>query len=257
MTTAYYTRVSTDKQDPQRQVKEIRDYLGDEAFRDARAYADIASGAKDNRDEFQELWSDVEAGKIDRVVAYEMSRLSRRLSTSAEFMELCAEHAVALETINDMFPNLRGGGQDDIWDELIAKFSAWMMEFEREMTRERVRSGVQKALAEGKWVGRPPYGFETDDDGYLQVKTNDYLRMQMAVEDFTFTDEPINAIAEQWQVPNSTLDRIVKDEDRRELYVYGESDDDRLAGAVDDGDLEPRSELAELRDRIEQLETEQ
>lgn len=53
----------------------------------------------------------IEAGEIDRVVAWEMSRLSRRLSTAARFMELCAEHAVALETINDMFPNLQGAAK--------------------------------------------------------------------------------------------------------------------------------------------------
>ena len=55
----------------------------------------------------------------------------------------------ALETLNDMFPN-RTGGEDDIWDNLMAKFSAWMMEFEREMTRKRVRSGIRQAIDEVK-----------------------------------------------------------------------------------------------------------
>lgn len=254
MTIAYYTRVSTDKQDPDRQVEEIRSHLGDESFRNARAYADIASGARDSREEFQQLWADVENGDIDRVVTYEMSRLSRRLSTAADFMETCAKNGVALETVNDLFPNLRGGGEDDIWDELLAKFSAWMMEFEREMTRERVRSGVQNAIAEGKWVGRPPFGFETDEDGYLRVNPDEYTRMQLALETVLFSDESVHATAEKHRVPQSTLNRVVSDENRRELYLYGEGEDDRLTEAVDTGEVEHESELAELRERIEDLE---
>lgn len=254
MTTAYYTRVSTDTQDPDRQVEEIRDHLGEVMFRDARAYADVASGTKDDREEFQQLWQDIEAGEIDRVVTWEMSRLSRRLSTAADFMETCARTGTALETLNDMFPNLHGGGKDDIWDELMAKFSAWMMEFEREMTRERVRSGVRKAIDEGKWVGRPPYGFETDDAGYLRVQADEYIRMQLAIEEVLFNDESVNSVANQYHVPQSTLNRVVDDEDRRNLYLYGEGDDDRLTSAVEEGDIEDEGELADLRRRIETLE---
>lgn len=254
MSTAYYWRVSTDKQDGDHQVTAIQEYLGEDDFQEARAYSDVASGAKDNREDFQRLWDDVEAGEVDLVVAYEMSRLSRRLSTAAEFMELCADQAVALVTLNDMFPNLRGGGEDDIWDELMAKFSAWMMEFEREMTRERVRSGVENAVAAGKWVGRPPFGFETDDDGYLHVSPDKYTRMQLALEEVLFSDESVNSVAEKYRVPQSTLNRVAGDEERRELYLYGESDDDRLSGAVDDGDIDAESELTKLRERIEQLE---
>lgn len=254
MTTAYYTRVSTDTQNPDRQVEEIRDHLGEVAFRDARAYADIASGTNDDREEFQQLWQDIEAGEIDRVVTWEMSRLSRRLSTAADFMESCAETGTALKTLNDMFPNLHGGGEDDIWDELMAKFSAWMMEFEREMTRERVRSGVRKAIDEGKWVGRPPYGFETDADGYLRVQADAYIRMQLAIEEVLFNDESVNSVANQYRVPQSTLNRVVDDDDRRNLYLYGEGNDDRLTSAVEEGDIENKGELADLRKRIESLE---
>lgn len=62
-------------------------------------------------------------------------------------------------------------------DEMIGGFVAWMMDFNRQMTIERVRSGVRKAINEAKWVGRPPYGFETDDNGYLVIKMDEYLKM--------------------------------------------------------------------------------
>jgi len=46
----------------------------------------------------------------------------------------------------------------------MAMFSAWMMEFEREMTLKRVRSGIRQTIDEVIWVGRPPYGFVTDPE---------------------------------------------------------------------------------------------
>jgi len=255
-TIAYYVRVSTNRQNPDRQLREIREYLGDEQFRAARAYSDIGvSGAKDDREEFQRLWNDVEAGEVDRVVSWEMSRLSRRLSTAAEFMELCADEAVALETLNDMFPNLRGGGEDDIWDEMLAKFSAWMMEFEREMTRERIVSGVHNAIEEGKWVGRPPYGFETDEDGHLRVEPDEFVRMQLAIEDVVHGDaESASEAAEERRVPDSTLYRVLDDPERRELYLLGEHDDPRVAGAVEESGTDPAEAFADLEARIAELE---
>lgn len=129
-----------------------------------------------------------------------------------------------------------------------------MMEFEREMTRERIESGVQNAIAEGKWVGRPPFGFETDADGYLRVDPDPYIRMQLAVEAVLVEDRSVNSVAEKYRVPTSTLNRVVTDPDRRGLYLYGESEDSRLSRAVDEGDVDHESEIGELRERIKDLE---
>lgn len=249
MTTAVYIRVSTDKQDPARQRAEISDYLGDD-FVTVREYADIASGAKDNREDFQRLWSDIEAGEIDRVVSWEMSRLSRRLSTAAQFLELCAEQGVALETLNDMFPDLRGGGKDDVWDRLLAKFAAWMMEFEREMTRERIKSGVEQARQQGKWVGQAPFGFEIDDDGYLEVQPDPFIRMQLAMRDaLTMPDVAVSRIADRHRVPDTSLRRYLDDEDRRELYLFGDADDERIEDALADSRVGDDAD-----DRLDKLE---
>jgi len=258
MTTAIYIRVSTDHQDPDRQFSEIRDYLGDDAFDAAEVYADRGvSGAVDQRDDFQRLWGDVESGKIDRVVTWEVSRLSRRLSTVAEFLELCAETETALKTLNDMFPELRGGGKDDVWDRLMAKLAGWMMEFELEMTRERIKSGVERARQEGKWVGQPPYGFGIDGDGYLFVEDPDELvRMQEAMADaLTSPDESINSIANKWRVPDSSLRRYLDDEDRRSLYLWGETTDDRIEAALADSRLAdaPEDRVGKLESMIEDL----
>lgn len=246
MTTAIYARVSTDKQDSSRQVEECKDAVDG----DWSLYADVASGATWDREDLQRLINDIESGDVDEVVTWEISRISRKLAHAAEFIDLCVEHNVELRTLNDMFPSLSG---DDVMDKMMAQFTTWMMEFEREMIRERVISGVHRAMDEGKWVGRPPYGFEINDDGRLEVLPEDYLAMQTAVEMAETSDKSQNKIAESLGVPQSSLSRILNDEEKRRLYLYGEADDERLDDAV--SDVSRSSELASLRERIDDLES--
>jgi len=253
MTTAIYARVSTSKQANDRQVKSCRSQLSEEEFENHELYADIGSGAKEDREEIQRLISDIEKEKIDKIVTWEISRIGRKLSFVSKFIDLCVEHDVQLETVNDMFPGIKPG--NDIFDKMINQFTAWMMEFEREMIRERVQSGVNQAIEKGKWVGRPPYGFTTNDDGYVQIKAEDYLAMQQAVERaLSNTDESINKIATSFGVPQSSLDRIVKDEEKRKLYLYGETEEERLTRAVKESEVEPEAEISKLAQKMQKLE---
>jgi len=252
-TTAVYLRVSTTAQSTDRQRSEIEDFLDGDVFNEAEVYVDVASGANDSRPEFKRLNEDIESGEIDHVVTYEMSRLSRRLTTTADFIDLCVENEVALTTTNDGFPNLNGDG--NVGDALIGKLFGWLMEVELQMIRERVQSGVNRAIEAGKWVGRPPYGFTTDNEGYLVIDIEDYLAMQMAVESVLLNpQQSVNSIARTYGVPQSSLDRVYKDEERRELYLSGETDDERLSTAL--GEASPRqSELSDLEARLEELES--
>lgn len=246
--TAIYVRVSTTKQSNDRQLEACQK----EVKGDHEVYADIGSGSKPDRDDIQRLIDDIEAGKVDRVVSWEISRIGRKLSFVSQFIDLCTEEGVELDTVNDMFPGIRPG--NDIFDNMINQLMAWMMEFEREMIRERVQSGVNKAINEGKWVGRPPYGFTTNDDGYLQMKSEDYLAMQQAVERVVLTDESVNSTAITFDVPASSLHTIVNDEEKVELYLSGEHDDIRLARAVDGEDSKSAGELNQIKERLNELE---
>ena len=248
--TAIYARVSTETQSLDRQLEACLDVAGD----DPVIYSDVASGADLDRDQMNQLIDDIEAGVIAEVVTWEISRISRSLSFTADFIELCIEYNTSLRSLNDMFPTIRGEG--DIMDEMMAKFAAWMTEFEREMIRLRVQSGVDRAIEQGKWTGRPPYGFTTNDDGYLRIDQEDYVAMSVALESVLTGEMSINEAARHLGVPKSTLSRTKNNEDRRKLYLYGDSDDDRFTEALDESGISPQNELAELQERIEKIEKE-
>jgi len=251
---AIYARVSTTKQDTDRQVEECRDSLTQDELENHTLYADVGSGTTTDREDLQRLLDDVEAGEINKIVAWELSRIGRNLAFVADFIDTCVDESIELVTLHDMFPGLRGDG--DLMDKMMGQFVAWMMEFEAEMIRERVQSGVTRAMEQGKWVGRPPYGFTTNDDGYLQVNAEEYHAMQLAVERVLTTDDSVNSIAKAFDVPQSSLDRIAKDEDRRELYLFGESEDERVQSALEEKDEDDKSTLSQVEARLSELEAE-
>ena len=79
--------------------------------------------------------------------------------------------------------------------------------------------------------------------------------MQMAVETALLSPEQsVNSIARTYGVPQSSLDRIYKDEERRELYLSGETDDERLSTALGER-TPPSSELTDLEARLAELES--
>jgi len=250
--TGIYARVSTTKQSTDRQIQESREFIDNDAEREeAKIYADVESGASISRDGIDELIQDIKSGKITKVVTWEYSRVARNFMFGIEFINLCIDEGVEIVTVNDMFPRIHGDG--DVMDEMIGKFVAWMMDFNRQMTIERIQSGVDAAIDKGKWVGRPPFGFDTDEDGYLVIEPEDYVRMQTALEQAMLTDKSVNKLAKHHGVPQSTLNRAIKDEDRRKMYLYGEADDDRVDDAIDD-DHSRQTDIGQIESRLSELE---
>ena len=75
-----YARVSTKTQDYDRQLAELRVYAGRMGYEIVKEFAEKISGAKTiaEREALTELLDFVEANRIDKVLIYECSRLSRR-----------------------------------------------------------------------------------------------------------------------------------------------------------------------------------
>jgi transposase-like protein len=82
----------------------------------------------------------------------------------------------------------------------------------------------------------------------------DYLVMQIAVETVLLSPkQSVNSIARTYGVPQSSLDRIYKDQERRDLYLSGDTDDDRISTAIAEKGPQT-SRLSELEESLEELE---
>jgi DNA invertase Pin-like site-specific DNA recombinase len=125
--------------------------LARRGWHDVREFSDVSSGAKFSRTGLDGLMREVRKGRVDAVVAYKLDRLGRPLPHLAQLVGEMTTHRVALivpaQGIDTSASNPASQLQLNI---LMA-----VAEFEREIIRERVNSGLRAARARGVRLGRP------------------------------------------------------------------------------------------------------
>ena len=81
MNIAIYTRVSTDKQDPQMQDRELREYCERRNWTIVGTYTDagVSGGTKESRPELNRMMADAKRRKFDAVLCWKFDRIGRSL----------------------------------------------------------------------------------------------------------------------------------------------------------------------------------
>jgi DNA invertase Pin-like site-specific DNA recombinase len=107
------------------------------------------SGAKEHRPALNQLLTDCQKRTVDCVVVYRYDRFARSLrqlvNALEEFRALGIDFVSLHEGVDTSTPNGR----------LVFGIFASIAEFERELIRDRVRSGLALAKSRGKSLGRP------------------------------------------------------------------------------------------------------
>jgi DNA invertase Pin-like site-specific DNA recombinase len=142
-----YARCSTTetKQDIGRQVRELK-AMGAEEI-----YLEYESGTKLNRPELAKVLRHLEAG--DTLVCTEISRITRSTKQLCEIVEMAVEVGILL-IIGSFKVDCRH--ELDAMTDGMLKMMGVFSEMERNMTAERIRSGLRHARAKGTRLGRPP-----------------------------------------------------------------------------------------------------
>jgi DNA invertase Pin-like site-specific DNA recombinase len=170
---AIYGRVSTDEQDPEAQLREVREFVARRAW-SAVEYIDHASGRKESRPELDRLWKDVRRGRVDVVVVWKFDRFARTLRQLVLALDEFRELGVDFVSVTQAIDTTTALGRA-----MFAVAGAFA-EFEVETIRERVRSGVAKAKASGKTLGRPKV---TIDEGrVLELRRQGRSLREISVE---------------------------------------------------------------------------
>lgn len=235
---AIYARVSTQDQDVQRQLDDCRQHITSRFpnVEKTDVYADIISGADEHGGEqYHQLCEAIEDDDYDLVVVHELSRLSRLGAGEIHrFIQHCMERETAVESLDIGLsihvddPRL----QRTVYT-MIANIMGDLAKIEHEQKLQRVQSGIRAAQRAGTWTGRPPRGFDIDDDGRLHVNAESFLETRGALARLA-RGESKNIVAESTGIPRSTLVRLYEDDQRRAMYLNGTGSDDRLEGALDE-----------------------
>lgn len=148
---ALYARVSTSngQQDPEMQLRELREYAKLRGLTIIGEYIDKMTGSKDSRPALNRLMADASQRKFDAVLVWKLDRFGRSLR---HLVNALAE----LEALGLTFISLRDNlDLSTPSGRLMFQIIGAMAEFERTLIQERVRAGLRNARAKGKRLGRP------------------------------------------------------------------------------------------------------
>jgi putative DNA-invertase from lambdoid prophage Rac len=148
---AIYARVSTsDKgQSTEMQVKELTDYARTHGLEVFRVYEDQGySGSTSNRPMLKELMNDVQRGEVTHVLCWRLDRWFRSLKEVVNTLNDLTDRGVVFISLKD------GINLESSTGRLMAGLMACFAQFELEVIRERVRSGLENARRKGRIGGR-------------------------------------------------------------------------------------------------------
>jgi DNA invertase Pin-like site-specific DNA recombinase len=169
-------RVSTSKQEYERQVTELTQHSLMMGWDVAKVFANKVSGAKKNEDrkEIMEMVSYIEQHHIDKVCVLEISRLGRNTLEALKIIELLNEHKVCLYIKNYNLETLDKDGKINPITSLITTILLEISQMERNTIKERMASGrdqyIAKCRRDGIKMGRPSSYRKSDEKMKEQYK---------------------------------------------------------------------------------------
>jgi putative DNA-invertase from lambdoid prophage Rac len=149
MRVATYARVSTADQSVERQVRELRKYAQARGWEIVREFCEVAGGAGQKRPQRDKILAMARRRALDAILVHALDRWGRSVQ---DLVLTMAE----IETLGVAFVVPGHIDMTTPMGRMLAHFLGAVAEFERELIRERVRSGLANARAKGKRLGRPP-----------------------------------------------------------------------------------------------------
>ena len=189
-----YARVSTDRQNRDTQLVELREYCSRRGWTVSEEIVDTVSGTKSSRKGLDHLMALVRRGRIDVVICYKLDRLGRSLAHLAGLIGEFTAHNVALV--------VPGQGIDTSGANSAARLQLNILcavaEFERELICERVNAGIAAAKSRGVKFGRP-MTIDAHRDSVAALRASGYSG---------------RAIAKELNIPSSNVFRLIADLDK-------------------------------------------
>ena len=150
MKAAIYARVSTGNQTTENQLMELKKAAEKHDWEVVEVYEETISGATTKRPQLDALMGAVMRKEIDVVMAWDISRLGRSLQHLVALLGDLQDKGVELYLHQNGVDMTTASGRAMF--QMLGVFS----QFERDMIRDRIHAGLERAKAQGKRLGRPP-----------------------------------------------------------------------------------------------------
>lgn len=174
-----YARVSTREQELGLQIEKL------ETYGCTKIFTEKQSGAKSDRDELKKALEYLRSG--DKLVVYKIDRLARSTFDLQKIVKELKERDISVVFIKEQIDFFTPSGK------LMFTMLGAIAEFERDLINERTAEGRERAIAQGKHMGR---------------KGQDEKQVKQAMNLFFNRKEnglSVNDISKMTGVPRSTI----------------------------------------------------
>jgi site-specific DNA recombinase len=164
-----YVRVSTDEQRDygysiDSQIRNLEDYCHKNDYEVISIYNDAGHSGKDLfRPAMQKMLEDIKNGKIDKLVAIKVDRLTRNGYDGYWLLNYCEEHSVKIELSLEPYDVSTANG------EMIFGMNLIFGQRERKEIGARTKRGLEEMALQKRHPGKAPYGYIRGENGYLEI----------------------------------------------------------------------------------------
>ena len=117
---------------------------------------DVSASKRRQRPEYARLLDDMRAGRVARVVVWDLDRLTRRPTELEAFIDLAHEHNVDLANVSGEIDLSSAHGR------MFARLKGAIARGEVERMGERLQAQIAQSVAQGRPTGRRAYGWNLD-----------------------------------------------------------------------------------------------
>lgn len=151
MRVAVYARVSTNRQETENQLVQLRDFARRSGWEIVREYVDHESGAKADRAQFQAMFEDASKRRFDLLLFWALDRLTREGTLpTLRYLETLTGYGIQWRSFTEQFFDSCGPFRD-----AVISIMATLAKQERVKRSERTKAALARLKASGRALGRP------------------------------------------------------------------------------------------------------
>jgi DNA invertase Pin-like site-specific DNA recombinase len=170
-------RVSTADQSNDRQISELTAYADSRGYEVVQFYTENISGSTANADRpvIQDLLKLATAGKVDKVLVHEVSRLGRDTGEILNMLKELHNLKISVCVLQYQIETLNDNGSVNSLAQFLLTILADVGRMEKQTLIERINSGLQEAKRKGVKLGRKAGTSDTKEK--LTTKYKKALKM--------------------------------------------------------------------------------
>lgn len=182
-----YARVSTDKQNLDRQIDMLVEYGVDER----NIYMEKMTGTKADRPQLNDMINNLKINDI--VIISDLTRVSRSTKDLLMIVDKIKLKGASIKSIKDTWLDTTSNNP---YNEFLLTIMSGMAQLERDLISQRTKEGLKSAKARGRNGGRP------------SKRNNKVMTIKLLYKEGI----KISEIAEQTELSRSTIYRALKQE---------------------------------------------